>query len=302
MKRHHHIFIRSVILLGFTLLLFKLMVTGNIYNYIAPKMLPYFYFALIVFMILGGRQFLRGDREKEAACGCNHEHTYSTSTIKSLSIYLLFIIPVISGFLFSEHTLGASVAKKKGYQFAQIEETTESRVEVPTENNQQEGVKQPEVPAEPDETSLENSVITPKDMYPDRYKEMSTEEKIVLNDDNYISTINLLEEEPETFAGKSIVIRGFVYREPNFPSSRIVVGRFGVSCCVADAGIYGIMAEGKQVLNYNEDTWIEVHGTVQTAMFNDWQLPIIELSSIHEIKKPKQTYVYEDIDYSNLEQ
>lgn len=55
----HHL-IRGIILIGFMLLLFKLLLTGNITLLIAPKMIRFIYFTLFVLLILGVLLIIRG--------------------------------------------------------------------------------------------------------------------------------------------------------------------------------------------------------------------------------------------------
>ena len=54
-----HALFRAILLLGFFLLLFRLLVSGDIYYYIAPKMVPFSYFALVILLVLGLMQLWR---------------------------------------------------------------------------------------------------------------------------------------------------------------------------------------------------------------------------------------------------
>ena len=51
-QKAYHCYIRGIILIGLAMLLFKLLVTGNIYNFIAPKMIEFTYIAFVVILIL----------------------------------------------------------------------------------------------------------------------------------------------------------------------------------------------------------------------------------------------------------
>lgn len=51
-QKAYHCYIRGIILIGLAMLLFKLLVTGNIYNFIAPKMIKFTYIAFVVILIL----------------------------------------------------------------------------------------------------------------------------------------------------------------------------------------------------------------------------------------------------------
>src|SRR4051812_18237401 len=107
----HHL-IRGIILIGFMLLLFKLLLTNHITLLIAPKMIRFIYFTLFIFLTLGVLLIIRGTSEKKQDyhCDCDGEHSYPTSIGKSLLLYLLFIIPITTGFLFANNVLDSSMA------------------------------------------------------------------------------------------------------------------------------------------------------------------------------------------------
>lgn len=305
MNTKTHVLIRGIILTGFTLLVFKLLVTQNLLNYIAPKMMPFFYFTFLVLFVLSWVQFNRKDNTEEGEgvhCNCNHEESYSRSYRKAFITYSLFIVPLFIGFLFSDHTLGSAMAEKKGFKYELEKDTAPISNKVTLVEDSTQGL-----PSESDENNYDTSedaedfgIVTPKDLYPDYYKEMLGQDKIRVNADNHISTINLLEQEPDKFLDKTITLTGFIYREESFDKNRIVVGRFGVSCCVADAGIFGLLVEGEDLSVHPTDSWVQVTGTLSSVDFNGWELPMIKLSSIKSVQKPKQAYVYEEIDYSKL--
>ena len=61
---YHHL-IRGIVLIGLTLLVFKLLVTNNIAFFIAPQMVRFIYFSFIVLLILSIILILRGTSEKK---------------------------------------------------------------------------------------------------------------------------------------------------------------------------------------------------------------------------------------------
>ena len=65
-----------------------------------------------------------------------------------------------------------------------------------------------------------------------------------MNDELYVPMMNIIQENLPSMIGKTVTTKGFVYRENNFMQNQIIVARFGITCCVADASVYGIMAKG----------------------------------------------------------
>ncbi|TKJ02170.1 DUF1980 domain-containing protein, partial [Bacillus cereus] len=113
-QKAYHRYIRGIILIGLAMLLFKLLVTGNIYNFIAPKMIKFTYIAFVVILIFGIVQVWGDGREKQHDYNCCKHHTTSKSGIKSFFVYVLFVVPIVSAFLFGSVTIDGSLAGKRG--------------------------------------------------------------------------------------------------------------------------------------------------------------------------------------------
>ncbi|MGR9047218.1 TIGR03943 family putative permease subunit [Halobacillus faecis] len=287
MKPESHQFLRAVILFGFALFILKLLFSGDIQKFIAPRMMPYIYFTLIVIGVLGAIQYFKtGDEEEHENCGCSHGHDYPKSKMKSLLIYALFIAPVLTGMMFSDHVMGSSAAANKEFKYEM--RSTDS------------GISTEASPEVEDIDPIESNpgVLTPKKRFPDIYQTMTESDFIQLTEDNYIGSISLMEDHMAEYTGKEIVMNGFVFREDSYPEDRIVVGRFGISCCVADGGIYGVMVQGEELSTYKNDTWVEVRGVLSMVEYNGWELPLIEPKEITKIETPKEPYVYEEFEFS----
>lgn len=297
MNRQGHQFFRSIILFGFFLFLLKVILSGDIQKFIAPKMMPYIYFTLVVLVILAIIQYFKsGFETDDDHCDCGHDHDYSSSKMKSLFIYSLFIIPVTTGMMFSDHVLGSSAAANKGFKYEMRSAVTKEDINDNTSSTP-EKVTESEPPE--NEDLLESpGVLTPKDLYPDLYESMKQEDKITLTAENYMGTITLLEDSMDEFVGKEITTHGFVFREKNFPNDQMVVGRFGISCCVADGGVYGILIQDDSLSQYKNDTWVEITGVLEKVEFNGWSLPLITPTKIEPIEAPEEPYVYQNLEYT----
>jgi putative membrane protein len=104
--------------------------------------------------------------------------------------------------------------------------------------------------------------------------------------------MNTLSAYPEQFVGKKVIVQGFVYRDPTFKKQEFVVGRFAISCCVADASVSGLMAESSDTQFFRDQRWVEVEGTLATKKVQDQTLPFIKIKSYHYISAPKNPYIY----------
>lgn len=302
-----HALLRGVILIGFSLLMFKLIVTGNMTKYIAPKMLPYSYFSLITFFILGCLQILKSRAKNighEAACDCNG-HELPKSRGKAIFIYSLFIFPVLTGFMLPNVVLDSSVAMKRGFK-SDIVNSTSKESTVQEENDLAEKyLEDPDAVLKELEDGAKAQSDNQQEVDGETIKKMFEEQDLVrkkamlksdvirVNDGNFISVTRVLDQWKEEFVGKKIEYSGFVYREPDFEEDQFVIARFGISCCAADASVYGTIAstgEGKLLQN---DEWVKVSGTLSTTTYQDVEIPLIVIEKLTKIKQPNDPYVYE---------
>ncbi|MFE8702063.1 TIGR03943 family putative permease subunit [Cytobacillus sp. FJAT-54145] len=316
MERKAIMFLRGVILLGFTMLIFKLMITGEIANFIAPRMYPFMYFAIAVFLLLGIIQIWTSSSKKndEGSCSCcSHDHHHKNSPLKNIFIYSVFVIPILTGFAFSDQLMDSSIVQKRGITFAGTSQASEKNelardesAEIGSENEKSLAEQYLEDPdkymeelderVSSDSNEVEDDVpIGPPDGYYDEMlAELVVKDKIVVTDDQFIQTLNVLEMHIEEFQGKEIEIKGFVYREDGFLEDEAVVARFGMSCCVADASVYGAFSTGNLLKNIETDGWVEITGTIGKKEYNGYILPYIQVTSLNEIDPPKEAYVYEE--------
>lgn len=280
-----HAMFRGVILLGFFLLVFNLLLTGDIHYYIAPKMMPFTYLALVILFILGVMQLWRSGSENhdELYCNCGFNHANTGSPLQTFFLYALFILPVLTGLWFPHTVLDSSIVANRGIQygtglFAMPAEPTStpnpSSAEQNTGEEQNEGINELLAEMEATKTELLNS------------------DKIIVDDERYTDILYFTNEFPHDFAGKEIEITGFVFKEPDFEENQFVVARFSITCCVADAVVLGLLATSENANDLGEDQWIRATGQLSTTIFDGIDLPYLHITDIEKIEQPEYPYVY----------
>ncbi|MBW7652112.1 TIGR03943 family protein [Anoxybacillus sp. ST4] len=277
--------IRGVLLCGYALLFIKLLVSGNITNYIAPKMFPFMYFVTFTLLFLGGVQIWR--KEESHCCHhCEGEHHVPKTIGQSVRVYGLFFIPLLIGFMFSNHVLDSSLAAKRGVQLGGKEkQLVQEFLENPDEymDNIDKQI----------ENIIQDGITTEVQKEKELNKDLLDKSIIVVNDDQYISTLNFISEQIDAVIGKRIEITGFVFRERDFAPNEFVVARYGVTCCVADATVYGILVRADDAATWENDTWVKVEGVIDEAKYKQWIIPIITNPKVTIVNMPEQPYVYE---------
>lgn len=97
---------------------------------------------------------------------------------------------------------------------------------------------------------------------------------------------------PDALEGQSVQLTGFIYRDDRFPDDSFVVGRFIVSCCVADASALGIVVQWPKANMVPIDQWVTVNGRFQTDEFLGQTLPILVADLVEPTDIPDLPYFY----------
>ncbi|WP_426622536.1 TIGR03943 family putative permease subunit [Priestia megaterium] len=299
------IYIRGILLMGFSLLMFKLILTGKIIQFIAPKMMPFILFSSGTFFLVGIIQIWRSSVNKDSSCECGHDHT-EKGKIRTTFIYSLFLLPIMTGFLFSNHTLDSSVAVKRGLSFSvntsdtQRQPADDEKIDVI--NSELEKDTNDLLSGNSDETpknvpiTHQSSIaakVAPKGFCELLEKKLVKQPKISINDTDYIPVMNIIENNTARFIGKKVEVSGFVYREKGFKDNQFVVARFGISCCAADASVYGLLSTLENASTLKKDTWVHIKGIIQKTTYNGEDAPYVQVQQIESIHPPDNPYVYE---------
>jgi putative membrane protein len=97
---------------------------------------------------------------------------------------------------------------------------------------------------------------------------------------------------PEALNGQPADVVGFVYRDPRFADDQFMVGRFTLTCCVADALAIGIIVQADEAKSLQQDTWVRITGTFQAGDAAGQTMPILIADEIVPVQEPDQPYLY----------
>ncbi|MEH7415108.1 TIGR03943 family protein [Neobacillus drentensis] len=290
----HHL-LRGIILIGFMLLLFKLLLTNNISLLIAPKMTHFIYFTLFVCLILGVLLIIRGTSGKDDSyhCDCDGDHSYPASFSKGLFLYLLFILPITTGFLFSNNVLDSSVAMNRTIKLGASSQAANQKN--PAKNNSKSNSSSV---SSKTNSSNPKSVLDnqPEPLTQSEYNTLKEKllkaQRINIDDVQYVNIMNIIQDNLKNMIGKTVTTKGFVYREKGFMQNQMIVARFGITCCVADASVYGMMVNG-DVAVLPKDKWVQVTGKIEETQYNGEDIPVLKVDQLLKITAPKQPYVFD---------
>ncbi|WP_221568057.1 TIGR03943 family protein [Alkalihalobacillus sp. TS-13] len=311
MNNQFYVNLRSIILFGFAFLMSALIYTGQIQYYIAPQMMKFMYFATVTFFVLGIIQLFRSE-DSEEHCLCGHDHQETRHPFMRFIVYSLFILPLMTGFVFPEKVLDSSMAQKKGVSLNGS--VKPKGQQAPQENsdsstpNADEFLEDPEGYMEELEDEVSETSSTPTnddgiydydEYYADIADEYKNKDKIIVTDDNYATLVDTLSIFLNEFQGKTIEIEGFVYRESDMNQDEFVIARFMMTCCSADTSVIGTMAKGTELHTIEDDQWVRVTGSISKTKYNDSTIPLIQVTDVERIESPESPYVYQDIGIFN---
>ncbi|MFT0804026.1 TIGR03943 family protein [Bacillus swezeyi] len=274
-------FLRALILAAFSGFIFKLHHTGEINRLINPKyeytsMIAAGAFAFLFVIQLSRIWITRHDKHKN--CGCDHDHGQSKPFIIKMIHYGVIALPLMTGFTFAPAVLNSSVAANKGTML------TKTELGQDTENSGH--VTTPEIQKERSESTI------PKTAYDRKMAQFKQQNPLVMKDDMFADYYDEISDHLDRYIGKQIKVKGFVHKEAGLKEHQLVVSRFLITHCIADASLIGFLAEWDGAEDLKRDTWIEIKGILGKASYHGTVIPIIQAKQWKVIKEPKHPYVY----------
>ncbi|MFN2267313.1 MAG: TIGR03943 family protein [Desulfonatronovibrio sp.] len=287
----------------------KMVYTGEILYYLAPQMLPFFYFSTFSFLFLSAYKAMIIIAEsdlntKESRdCGCSDGHESSWG--KPL-MYALFTIPLALGFLMPPKILDSSLMEKKGIVYQQVtprsaDHGPDDRKAAQDQTIDHEWWEDYEFESESSKNDLPEEQQALKDelgiWYEHDHYQQLTEALLaqdVINADSkgFLDTMLVISAYQNEFQGREIELSGFVYRDQAMSENELAITRTAITCCLADATFYGILIRGEDLNVFPTDSWIKVRGTIDQDFVFDQNMLMISSIEAKTIEKPESPYVY----------
>jgi uncharacterized repeat protein (TIGR03943 family) len=99
--------------------------------------------------------------------------------------------------------------------------------------------------------------------------------------------------EPDAYTGQQVKVQGFIVHPPNLPTTHLLISRFVITCCAADAYPVGLPVKLPHDRSaYPIDKWFEVEGVMTTATLDNKRQLVIAAKSLKPIPAPKNPYYY----------
>jgi putative membrane protein len=98
-------------------------------------------------------------------------------------------------------------------------------------------------------------------------------------------------EDPQSLSGGPVDVEGFIFINSELPEDYLMVGRFVVTCCVADATAIGIAVLPPAEMDV-PNGWVRVKGEMTITSFNGTEALLILPEKITPAEEPNQPYLY----------
>jgi uncharacterized repeat protein (TIGR03943 family) len=109
---------------------------------------------------------------------------------------------------------------------------------------------------------------------------------------DWVRTLNVYPE-PDAYTGQKVKVQGFVIQPPEMDQHHLILARFVITCCAADAYPAGLPVKLAVSRNlYPPDTWLELQGTMITEVISGKRQLTINATSITKISQPQDPYAY----------
>lgn len=105
----------------------------------------------------------------------------------------------------------------------------------------------------------------------------------------YIDALN----DPRKYEGKTVKIKGMVYRDKKFPKGSFVPGRYAMVCCANDMTFIGFLCRTGDDPAFQIDDWVEVVARVKCEQWEGYQGegPVLYPVSVQAVEKPRDEIV-----------
>ena len=110
---------------------------------------------------------------------------------------------------------------------------------------------------------------------------------------DWIRLVNVYPE-PDAYEGESVAVEGFVIHPDSWPDDYLMVSRFVLTCCAADAYPVGLPVKltSADQADYAVDSWLSVTGKMQTETLDGRRQIAIAPTAIRAIEEPRNPYEY----------
>ena len=131
-------------------------------------------------------------------------------------------------------------------------------------------------------------------LYKETFKvrdEITNNEFITPTNETYSTILKNVHDNIDEYVGKKIKFSGFVYRVYDIDQKQFVLARKMIINSELQTVIVGFLCNYDDAISLKDNTWINIEGIIEKGNYHG-DMPIIKITSITIIDKPKDELVY----------
>ncbi len=318
---HFETYLRFLILWGYSAWLYSMWSTNTLQLYVHHRFFVYTMIACGALLFMAVIQLSNTIKENgietgaEDKTGINgHDHNHSVpgghsscagAVPESLPVlssssprgaivfkvlsYAIFVIPLVIGFSAPPRVLDPSIAGNRGF-FVDFGDYYEGEWS---------GTRATEAPGE--DIGYNNSSDHGQDVHGQGYhgqeqpgyaRDLEPGQPLTVDELNFFSVSDQFWFEPAMHHGREVTVSGFVYSMPELDENQLILGRYLITCCVADAIVIGFLAEFPPDADIEEFVWLKITGEGVMGEFNNQEVGMIKVDEYREVEQPDFPYLY----------
>lgn len=264
--------IQIAVLVGFSALFLYMLKTGEITNYLHPRMIPFVLFAAVAFLLMTIPLFKTLKKRERR--------------VSVMPVFIFALPLVLACAVPGKAVTGSSLT----FSNAKIMGIPASR-QAPLSGAGQNFRK---AAASPAPGSAKAAVkLGPNQTAVTATSPYGTQITLIITNNTIVSWVNELNTHPARYAGKKIEYTGSVFKSGSgFKSDEFVPGRDMMWCCAADIQLIGILCRYDWTSELKENCWVKVTGTLAVSTYQGAKVPLIVRPSVIPAPKPEAAYVY----------
>ncbi len=116
----------------------------------------------------------------------------------------------------------------------------------------------------------------------------------VIGDDEYLQWFMKVSNDPEAYSGKTVKVKGCVFKRKDFNMNEFVLARMAMSCCAADLTPVGFLCKSNRAQEFKNGEWIYITAVIKIEYEQHMKskLPVLYAHDIIRTEKPEVEYVY----------
>lgn len=103
----------------------------------------------------------------------------------------------------------------------------------------------------------------------------------------------LAHQSPDQYLGEEVSLEAMVVKIPSLPPNTVMLTRFLVACCVADARPFGLLAVFPEGFEVENDEWVRVRGEIVMGEYEGSERGVVQATSVEVITQPDDPYEFQ---------